>query len=143
MPPRYNETLGLQHCKVFVFDDSLIISGANLSSDYFTQRQDRYVVVESCPGLADYFDELITHVSDFSFQMDEKREFEMSEKWKWHPYKSKFDDFARGANEKLNTFIEREKAKNRLKDFSDDKFDTWIFPTLQMGLFKDPSGTDT
>ena len=41
MPQRYNETLGLQHTKIFVFDDSVILSGANLSSDYFTNRQDR------------------------------------------------------------------------------------------------------
>ena len=41
VPQRYNETLGLQHTKIFVFDDSVILSGANLSSDYFTNRQDR------------------------------------------------------------------------------------------------------
>ena len=31
MPQRYNETIGLQHCKIYVFDDTFIISGANLS----------------------------------------------------------------------------------------------------------------
>ena len=39
LPRKWNELLGLQHCKVYVFDDSLIISGANLSRDYFTNRQ--------------------------------------------------------------------------------------------------------
>ena len=28
-----------------MFDDSLIISGANLSGDYFTNRQDRYLLI--------------------------------------------------------------------------------------------------
>ena len=31
--------IGLQHCKIYIFDDSVIISGANLSHDYFTNRQ--------------------------------------------------------------------------------------------------------
>ena len=38
LPQRWNEIVGLQHCKVYIFDDSVIISGANLSSDYFTDR---------------------------------------------------------------------------------------------------------
>ncbi|KAJ2354631.1 CDP-diacylglycerol--glycerol-3-phosphate 3-phosphatidyltransferase, partial [Coemansia sp. RSA 2611] len=40
-PQRYNETFGLQHIKAYVFDDELIVSGANLSREYFTNRQDR------------------------------------------------------------------------------------------------------
>lgn len=68
IPPRYNETVGLQHAKVFVFDNSVIVSGANLSQDYFTNRQDRYVLVEDCPKLADFFEGLISNISDFSLQ---------------------------------------------------------------------------
>ena len=41
LPSKWNELLGLQHCKVYIFDNSLIISGANLSRDYFTNRQVR------------------------------------------------------------------------------------------------------
>ena len=41
MRGKWNELLGLQHCKVYIFDNSLIISGANLSRDYFTNRQVR------------------------------------------------------------------------------------------------------
>lgn len=43
IPSRWNELLGLQHMKLYIFDDTLLISGANLSNDYFTNRQDRYV----------------------------------------------------------------------------------------------------
>ena len=39
LPPKLNEVIGLQHCKVYIFDNSLIMSGANLSQDYFTNRQ--------------------------------------------------------------------------------------------------------
>lgn len=40
-PERYNELFGLQHMKFYIFDNTLVISGANLSNDYFTNRQDR------------------------------------------------------------------------------------------------------
>ena len=44
LPPKLNEVIGLQHCKVYIFDNSLIMSGANLSQDYFTNRQVRKAV---------------------------------------------------------------------------------------------------
>ncbi|KAI9577380.1 hypothetical protein GQX74_013623 [Glossina fuscipes] len=46
IPPRWNELLGLQHMKIYLFDDAVLISGANLSNDYFTNRQDRYILIE-------------------------------------------------------------------------------------------------
>ncbi|KAL3273679.1 hypothetical protein HHI36_015109 [Cryptolaemus montrouzieri] len=45
VPDRWNELFGLQHMKLYIFDDTLIISGANLSNDYFTNRQDRYFII--------------------------------------------------------------------------------------------------
>ena len=39
LPSKWNELVGLQHCKVYIMDDTLIMSGANLSRDYFTNRQ--------------------------------------------------------------------------------------------------------
>jgi CDP-diacylglycerol--glycerol-3-phosphate 3-phosphatidyltransferase len=39
LPERYNEMLGTFHLKSYVFDDSTLLSGANLSQDYFTNRQ--------------------------------------------------------------------------------------------------------
>src|SRR6202012_2401768 len=41
VPKRINEGWGLQHMKLYGVDDELILSGANLSEDYFTNRQDR------------------------------------------------------------------------------------------------------
>jgi len=38
--------------------------------DYFTNRQDRYVVVENCPQLANYFENLTKEISDFSFKVN-------------------------------------------------------------------------
>ncbi|MCJ1480376.1 CDP-diacylglycerol--glycerol-3-phosphate 3-phosphatidyltransferase [Schaereria dolodes] len=47
IPRRINEGWGLQHMKLYGIDDEIILSGANLSSDYFSNRQDRYHVFSS------------------------------------------------------------------------------------------------
>ena len=54
VPKRINEGWGLQHMKLYGVDDEIMLSGANLSNDYFTNRQDRYHLFSS-PELADYF----------------------------------------------------------------------------------------
>ena len=43
LPARFNEVVGVNHIKAFVFDDDVVMTGANLSESYFTSRQDRYV----------------------------------------------------------------------------------------------------
>lgn len=58
LPSRYNEIVGLQHMKLYIADDSVLLSGANCSNDYFHQRQDRYVEIED-PELANFYSELI------------------------------------------------------------------------------------
>ncbi|KAL5612910.1 hypothetical protein BROUX41_004013 [Berkeleyomyces rouxiae] len=47
IPKRINEGWGLQHMKLYGMDDEIILSGANLSTDYFTNRQDRYHLFSS------------------------------------------------------------------------------------------------
>ncbi|KAL9101492.1 MAG: hypothetical protein Q9187_009243, partial [Circinaria calcarea] len=54
VPRRINEGWGLQHMKLYGIDDEIILSGANLSSDYFTNRQDRYHIFSS-KRVSDYF----------------------------------------------------------------------------------------
>ena len=36
------EIFGLHHMKLYIFDNDVMISGANLSESYFTTRIDRY-----------------------------------------------------------------------------------------------------
>ncbi|CDR47358.1 RHTO0S14e02520g1_1 [Rhodotorula toruloides] len=69
VPKRFNEGWGLQHMKCYGFDDDVIMSGANLSHDYFTNRTDRYISFESNPSLADFFDSLLTLTSSYSFRV--------------------------------------------------------------------------
>jgi CDP-diacylglycerol---glycerol-3-phosphate 3-phosphatidyltransferase len=62
LPQRYIEGLGVFHMKLYIVDNSVIITGANLSTDYFSNRQDRYVVVENEASLADYCYNLVREV---------------------------------------------------------------------------------
>lgn len=66
---RFNEGFGLQHMKIYGFDDDVIISGANLSRDYFTRRKDRYMMIRRHAFLADYLHSLILLVSRFSYAL--------------------------------------------------------------------------
>jgi CDP-diacylglycerol---glycerol-3-phosphate 3-phosphatidyltransferase len=66
IPKRINEGWGLQHIKLYGFDDEVIISGANLSTDYFTNRQDRYHIFSS-KRVTDYFARIHHAVCSVSF----------------------------------------------------------------------------
>ena len=50
-PERIREIFGVMHCKFYAFDDCLLISGANLSKSYFTERIDRYFVLYNANDL--------------------------------------------------------------------------------------------
>jgi CDP-diacylglycerol---glycerol-3-phosphate 3-phosphatidyltransferase len=67
LPPRWKEILGVQHMKVYCTDDRLIISGANLSEDYFVDRLDRYWEIKGNDALNDYLLEIVRVVQDHSW----------------------------------------------------------------------------
>lgn len=66
IPRRINEGWGLQHIKLYGIDDEVILSGANLSNDYFTNRQDRYHIFSS-KRVTDFFAQIHNAVSSVSF----------------------------------------------------------------------------
>lgn len=66
IPKRINEGWGLQHIKLYGMDDEVILSGANLSNDYFTNRQDRYHIFSS-KRVTDYFARIHNAVCSVSF----------------------------------------------------------------------------
>lgn len=68
IPKRINEGWGLQHMKLYGVDDEIIMSGANLSEDYFTNRQDRYHLFRS-KELTDYFKRIHDGVAKLSFDI--------------------------------------------------------------------------
>ncbi|PSK56519.1 hypothetical protein B9Z65_6143 [Elsinoe australis] len=68
LPARINEGWGLQHMKLYGFDDEIMLSGANLSNDYFTNRQDRYHLISSA-DVTHYFRRIYNGVCKLSFNM--------------------------------------------------------------------------
>ena len=122
-----------------------------LSQDYFTNRQDRYVIIEGCPKLADYYENLSKEISEFSFKVDfrpnekEKIKFSLSDRWTGgHPYKGNFDTFVKEVKKNISNFLTKQKNENSLvfagnsfdencKSSNNEECDTWIFPSVQMG----------
>lgn len=39
------EVLGVHHQKIYLFDDRVVLSGANLSKNYFLNRKDRVLSI--------------------------------------------------------------------------------------------------
>ena len=59
---------------------------ANLSNDYFTNRQDRYFVFEDCPALATFYHNLIQTVSRYCLQLNADDSTAMPTTTSVHPY---------------------------------------------------------
>jgi CDP-diacylglycerol--glycerol-3-phosphate 3-phosphatidyltransferase len=68
IPKRLNEGWGLQHMKLYGFDDEIMLSGANLSDDYFTNRLDRYHLFSS-KELADYYAKIHDAICELSYDL--------------------------------------------------------------------------
>ena len=71
---QFNEALGVHHLKLAIFDDNLILTGANFEEQYFLNRKDRYWIVNDCGKMCDYLEDLVltlfTH-SDKANVLDE------------------------------------------------------------------------
>eukprot|EP00743_Colponemidia_sp_Colp-15_P009810 GILK01010746.1.p1 GENE.GILK01010746.1~~GILK01010746.1.p1 ORF type:complete len:459 (-),score=38.28 GILK01010746.1:34-1410(-) len=69
LPERTNEIVSVFHIKANVFDNDIIITGANLGDTYFTTRQDRYILIRNSPMLAEYFHNAIDKVSTVCYDL--------------------------------------------------------------------------
>jgi CDP-diacylglycerol--glycerol-3-phosphate 3-phosphatidyltransferase len=76
LPNPYDEIAGVFHVKLYIIDDDLIISGANLSEEYFCNRQDRYFLVqEGGAGLVDCYADLIDALCDYAHPYQENTSY--------------------------------------------------------------------
>ncbi|XP_046352189.2 CDP-diacylglycerol--glycerol-3-phosphate 3-phosphatidyltransferase, mitochondrial-like isoform X1 [Haliotis rufescens] len=152
VPERFNETIGLTHLKVYLFDDSVIISGANLSDNYFTNRQDRYVLFNDSKSLADFFDNLVKTVGNFSFKMNHDNTLTLPDDESVHPFTDKDDGcrFKRRARKHIQNLLtsameetwnmedeSRSSDRTHSEDDEDSSsgYDTLVYPLIQMGPF--------
>ncbi|KAH8328762.1 hypothetical protein KR074_007575, partial [Drosophila pseudoananassae] len=131
-PPRWNELFGLQHMKVYLFDDAVIISGANLSNDYFTNRQDRYILIEDKP-LADFYAQFIERVQEFSLAVAPDSSEGLHRNWKILPYEGTKDQFIQLAKQRIADFVQETFQRQARVREQNPQADTWVFPLLEMG----------
>lgn len=59
---------------------------ANLSDNYFTNRQDRYVQFNDCPEMCNFFAGLVKTVSTFSLSLTADNCTKLHPEWEIHPY---------------------------------------------------------
>ncbi|KAK7081920.1 CDP-diacylglycerol--glycerol-3-phosphate 3-phosphatidyltransferase [Halocaridina rubra] len=161
LPQRWNEIIGLQHMKLYVFDNSLVISGANLSNDYFTNRQDRFVAIDNCPELAEFYHRLIGVVSKFSLCLQNDNSTTMLQDVEVHPFLTDYSKYCSAVKSAVEKLWREECSKNeaRLQMLSSETngnhksigttaspsqgpdksntspLDTLVFPTVEMGPF--------
>jgi len=73
LPSPLNEVAGVFHMKVYIIDDCLILSGANLSEEYFTNRHDRYLmIVNGGNGLVDCYADIVRTFCHASTKFEEQ-----------------------------------------------------------------------
>ncbi|KAJ1823096.1 CDP-diacylglycerol--glycerol-3-phosphate 3-phosphatidyltransferase [Coemansia sp. RSA 2599] len=143
-PQRYNETFGLQHIKLYMFDNQTIISGANLSRDYFTNRQDRYMKI-SDRALTDYFAQLVDTIGGFSFELksadSDSGRYGLQMVGGFPDPSRDPQAFIRQANAAMAELLYSSEVKHALEDKISSS-DTLVIPTVQMsqlGISQDES----
>lgn len=65
-----SEIKGVHHAKFAVFDNSVILTGANFEEQYFLNRRDRYWIINDCKELADYLEDYIQDMIGASEQIN-------------------------------------------------------------------------
>ncbi|GMT10651.1 hypothetical protein PFISCL1PPCAC_1948 [Pristionchus fissidentatus] len=126
---RNNEIIGLQHMKLYIFDDALLISGANLSDSYFTDRQDRYVLIENSKQLADFFCSIISAVGSHSFELDGEGKTKPHIECDHHPFQGNSTAFCTSLRDRVLNVVKEAKETNIPMEG-----DTVVYPLLQMGM---------
>eukprot|EP01055_Gregarina_sp_Pseudo9_P000724 Gregarina_sp_Pseudo_9__723@NODE_1461_length_1581_cov_25_284695_g1357_i0_p1_GENE_NODE_1461_length_1581_cov_25_284695_g1357_i0NODE_1461_length_1581_cov_25_284695_g1357_i0_p1_ORF_typecomplete_len492_score42_71PLDc_2/PF13091_6/2_2e11PLDc_2/PF13091_6/9_1e07RE_NgoFVII/PF09565_10/0_19RE_NgoFVII/PF09565_10/7_3_NODE_1461_length_1581_cov_25_284695_g1357_i0731548 len=53
-PYRMQETLGVAHWKYYIFDNDVILTGANIAQSYLTNRMDRWLILRNEPEFVDF-----------------------------------------------------------------------------------------
>ncbi|KAK9502649.1 hypothetical protein O3M35_011377 [Rhynocoris fuscipes] len=129
LPARYNELVGLQHIKLYMFDNNVLISGANLSEDYFTKRQDRYMLVKDCKELADFCWDLVNKISSVSLGLDHSNRLYPRS---YHPYKYSRKTYIKAARDKIWGFYQNYMKTSFYKLPENSNHDSWLFPLLEL-----------
>ncbi|CUM63264.1 uncharacterized protein PRCAT00000835001 [Priceomyces carsonii] len=135
-PKRVNESWGLQHMKLYGIDDEILMTGANLSEDYFTDRQDRYYILKS-KALTDYYFDIQSAISSLSYQVLTSTKQEQGFRLSW-PTSNKSCEphinvqrFISDSSFLLEPLLKQHRLTS-FDEFKDtDEFDTIVYPVSQ------------
>ena len=113
---------------------------ANLSADYFTNRQDRYIEIRNCPQLANYFHGLVSTVRSFSLHLQPDNTTKLSADFPAHPTKGldRGTKFKIEAGTRVSEYLQMKKEENMFSDLlrtQNEHCDTWVVPLVQMFPF--------
>ncbi|CUT99180.1 CDP diacylglycerol glycerol 3 phosphate [Echinococcus multilocularis] len=133
LPERLNELLGLQHMKVCVFDDDVIVSGANLSEEYFKTRQDRAWLFRGVPALADFYSNLIDVVVSLSYRVTPEGELKTTSK-ETDPELADEKAYCDLFRSRIEAFLTEAKTKYATA-IAPRAYDSAVFPIVQMGAY--------
>eukprot|EP00911_Craspedida_sp_UC1_P001580 UC1_evm5s1194 len=143
MRPPFNEVVGLTHTKIYIFDDTLVLSGANLSADYFDKRQDRYYVIHDA-AVADFYEGLVRTFADFSFCFQpSSADMVPPTGSRHHPLVGDCDafkcDFRNALQKFTKTALHSQQQKKRQRNVVEveesDDVQTWLYPLVQAGPY--------
>lgn len=117
----------------------MFVKRANLSHDYFTNRQDRYIRISNCEQLCDFFESIIDSVGQFSFQARANGEcVYLNENNSEHPFNGAVDDFSNALGDRIKATMNKYNGLNRdissaataaASSRSDEAF---IYPLIQI-----------
>lgn len=134
IPRRFDEGWGLQHMKLYGFDDEIILSGANLSNDYFTDRQDRYHVFSSTE-LTRFYERLHDAITSVSYSMtisDTHSGYTLSWQSRTCPEPTRYPKAYRKYTSNLLRELVRPRFLNQCQFTFDKPPSTIIYPLVQM-----------
>ncbi|KAG8998798.1 CDP-diacylglycerol--glycerol-3-phosphate 3-phosphatidyltransferase [Tulasnella sp. JGI-2019a] len=134
VPRRFDEGWGTWHAKIYAADDEVIVSGANLNTSYFTNRQDRYLHFRSQPGLTNYMIDYTQAMVPFAHLLSPADSSSDSYNLLWTNQAAGPTSFEFQAQKALTGLQNRYKELTTNNPVEDDGLDTTLFPVIQSGV---------
>lgn len=129
LPASLREIYGVHHMKFMIFDDSVIITGANLSETYLSNRHDRYYILNDCKDICDYLELIVDTLSPFCYKVLNNGDLESPLS---NISNSNMDQYVQSIKTSIETLMSREASSSENSSI-DDEADTIIYPTIQYG----------
>jgi len=134
LPSPLDEVAGVFHIKCYIVDDELILSGANLSESYFSDRLDRYMLfTNGGGGLVDWYADLIDVLSEYAIRYDGNSNERTDKLSSLLSIKDEMERKQKLEHSLINLFDGSNYNYNMLKDNErEDEIIAWAVPTFQM-----------